>query len=175
MRISNWVLTGFFAALIVAFSQIQIPLPMIPINMALLAVYLSGALLPRPYGLLAVLCYILMGIIGLPVFAGLQGGVAVLLSRTGGYILGYIPCVLIVSLAKTKKGGTIHKMLPLGCLIGTIVLYTLGTIWFMRLTRMSLAAALGYCVLPFIPGDGLKILLATLLSKRLRPIMEKDR
>ena len=82
----NLVLTALMAALTAICSQIQIPLPMIPINLALFAVHLSGALLGWKYGALSMVVYALLGVIGVPVFAGFGSGPAVLFGKTGGYM-----------------------------------------------------------------------------------------
>lgn len=171
MKTRQWALTGLFTALIAICSQIQIPLPMIPLNLALLAIFLSGSLLKKPYGVWAVLGYILLGLVGLPVFAGFRGGAAALLDKTGGYIVGYLPCVLVVSLYDRKENAPFWS-LPLMCVLGTLALYSLGTLWFMRLTGLSLWLSLSYCVFPFLIGDGLKILLACILTQRLRPALK---
>ena len=154
------VLTALMAALTAICSQIQIPLPMIPINLALFAVHLSGALLGWKY-------YALLGVIGAPVFAGFGSGPAVLFGKTGGYILGYILCALIVG-ALSRKFAFSFKNLCLEMLLGVAVCYAFGTIWFMVLTGMNLATSMSYCVIPFLPGDAVKILLAAFLALRLR-------
>jgi Uncharacterized conserved protein len=160
-------LTALFTALIAVFAQIQIPLPMVPLSLCTLAIYLAALLLPYPYGFLSVLCYILLGLCGLPVFAGFQGGAAVLFSKTGGYIIGYAIMALII-----KKGSASVWRLSLSCVLGTFVLYLFGSLWFMHLTGMGLGLTLSYCVLPFIPGDLIKIILAVILQKRLSPVLK---
>ena len=146
------VLCALMAALTAICSQIQIPLPMVPINLALFAVHLSGALL---------------GVIGVPVFAGFGSGPAVLFGKTGGYILGYILCALIVG-ALSRKFAFNFKTLCLSMVLGVAVCYAFGTIWFMAVTGLNLATSMSYCVIPFLPGDAVKILLAASLALRLR-------
>lgn len=128
------VLCALMAALTAICSQIQIPLPMIPINLALFAVHLSGALLGWKYGALSMVVYALLGVIGVPVFAGFGSGPAVLFGKTGGYILGYILCALIVG-ALSHKFTFNFKNLCLSMVLGVAVCYAFGTIWFMVLTR----------------------------------------
>ena len=146
------VLCALMAALTAICSQIQIPLPMVPINLALFTVHLSGALL---------------GVIGVPVFAGFGSGPAVLFGKTGGYILGYILCALIVG-ALSRKFAFNFKTLCLSMVLGVAVCYAFGTIWFMAVTGLNLATSMSYCVIPFLPGDAVKILLAAFLALRLR-------
>ena len=161
------VLAALFAALTAVCSQIQIPLPMIPINLALFAVHLCGALLGAKWGALSMAVYALLGVVGVPVFAGFGSGPAVLFGKTGGYIIGYILCAAIVGLLSRRLGFTFPK-LCLSMVIGVAVCYVFGTAWFMVISGLNLATSLSYCVLPFLPGDAVKILLAAFLALRLR-------
>ena len=161
------VLAALFAALTAVCSQIQIPLPMIPINLALFAVHLCGALLGAKWGALSMTVYALLGAVGVPVFAGFGSGPAVLFGKTGGYIIGYILCAAIVGLLSRRLGFTFPK-LCLSMVIGVAVCYVFGTAWFMVISGLNLATSLSYCVLPFLPGDAVKILLAAFLALRLR-------
>ncbi len=166
------VYCALFAALIGICSQILIPLPSgVPINLALLAVVLCGALLPLRYALFSVLSYILLGMVGVPVFTGLAGGVGVLFGRTGGYILGYVPCALITNLWCKKLRRTVW-LRAAGMSLGILACYGLGTGWFMQLTGMGLGASLAACVLPFVAGDVLKVALAAVLTPRLQKALK---
>ena len=167
----NLVLAALFAALTAVCSQIQIPLPMIPINLALFAVHLCGALLGAKWGALSMAVYALLGAIGVPVFAGFGSGPAVLFGKTGGYILGYILCAAIVGLLSRRLGFSYLK-LCLSMIVGVAVCYIFGTAWFMAISGLDLVMSLGYCVLPFLPGDAVKILLAAFLALRLRKPMQ---
>lgn len=163
------VICALFAALTAVCSQLQIPLPLVPINLALLSVLLCGGLLRPGTAALAMTCYALMGLAGLPVFAGFKGGAGALLGSTGGYILGYIPAAWLTALLRTRWRSSFGA-LCLGMAAGTAVCYLLGTVWFMIATGHGLWVSLGYCVFPFLPGDALKILLAAFLSRRLRAL-----
>ena len=90
-----------------------------------------------------------------------------LFGKTGGYILGYILCALLVGLLSRRIGYTV-KGLVIAMAVGVAACYVFGTIWFMVITGMSLQLSLTYCVLPFLPGDAVKIALATFLALRLR-------
>ncbi|MBQ8094478.1 MAG: biotin transporter BioY [Clostridia bacterium] len=163
---------ALFAALTAVCSQIQIPLPYVPINLALFSVHLCGALLGSRRAALAQTVYLLLGLIGLPVFAGFTGGPGILFGKTGGYLIGYVLAALIDGhIASSPDASFISKAVHM--LIGTFVCYLFGTIWFMVLTKMSLMLSLTYCVIPFIPGDLIKIVLACLLSTRLAPQLRK--
>ena len=163
----NLVMAALFAALTAVCSQIQIPLPMVPINLALFAVHLAGALLGAKWGALSITAYALLGVVGAPVFSGFASGPAVLFGKTGGYILGYILCALLVGLLSRRIGFN-AKGLVIAMVVGVAACYIFGTIWFMAITGMNLQLSLTYCVLPFLPGDAVKIALATFLALRLR-------
>lgn len=169
MNMKTKVLTtsAMFVALTAICSQIQIPLPMVPINLALFAIYLAGAILGPKYGTLSVLTYVLLGGIGAPIFAGFSGGFGIIAGPTGGYIIGYIVATLIVGLI-TKKCGYSWWTLVIAMVVGLTACYIVGTTWFMYITGNSLAASMTYCVIPFLPGDVVKIILATALTIRLR-------
>jgi biotin transport system substrate-specific component len=158
-------LPAVFAALLAAASQVAVPMIPVPVNAALLVVYLAGLTLPPRGALQAVGLYLLLGAAGLPVFSGFRGGPQALLGPTGGYLLGYFLAAGLVSLLR-GRATTFPKRLA-ACLAGLLACYLPGTLWLMSLTGRALAEALPLAVLPFLPGDALKILAAALISPRL--------
>lgn len=164
-------LCALFAALLAICAQLVIPLGPVPLSLALLAVLLCGGLLPAPWAALSVAAYLLLGLCGVPVFAGFRSGPQTLLGLTGGYLLGYLPAAVLTALLG-RRGP--WWRLPLAMLVGVAACYALGTVWFMvcwtaqKGAGISLSAALSMCVWPFLPGDALKIALAALLVRRLR-------
>ena len=160
-------LCALCCALLCVLSQIQIPLPPVPLSLSLLGVHLAGALLGRRSGAAATFAYVLLGAAGVPVFAGFAGGVSVLLGPTGGFLMGYILCAWLVGLL-TEHFGFSRRCLILSMAAGTLACYAIGTAWFTLVTGANSASALSSCVLPFLPGDLLKILLAAFLVRRLQ-------
>ena len=158
-------LSALLCALCAVLSQIQIPIPPVPISLSLLAVHLCGALLGRRWGSAAVCCYVALGAVGVPVYAGFSGGIGVLFGPTGGFLLGYILCAYAVG-ALSQRCFT-RRSLMLSMAAGTLLCYASGTAWFMITTGTTLAGSLTACVLPFVPGDMLKIVLAVFLCIRL--------
>ncbi len=169
MKIKNMTLTAVMAALICIAGPLVIPAGPIPLSLATLAVYLAGSVLGRKQGTLAVGLYLLIGIIGVPVFSGFSGGFQKLAGVTGGYLIGYLPCAFLSGLgseqAEEKKKTMI---LPAMMIAGTLVLYAIGTGWFMIQTGNVLSAALSLCVMPFLPGDAVKITAAVVLTGPVR-------
>ena len=165
------VLTALFAALICVVAPFSLQIGPIPISLATLAVYFTASAAELSVSLPATLVYILLGGVGVPVFSGFQGGFQKLAGVTGGYIIGYIPCVLTIGLLLKLSRKKI--MLPLSMAAGTAVLYAFGTAWFLVLTGRGIAYALGVCVLPFLAGDAAKIAAASALTVIVGPRLEK--
>ncbi len=165
-------LCALFTALIAIFSQIAIPLPMgVPVNMALLAVYLCALLIPFKFSMLSIAAFLLLGLIGVPVFAGFRGGPAALFGKTGGYLMGYLLTGTAIGL--TRKWLASFWTRCSAMLLGLLLCYVFGTLWFMNLTNLGLMESLGYCVIPFLPGDAAKILLAAMLAPRLATAIKR--
>ena len=164
-RLRGWVATALFAALLCVCAPFAIPIGPVPITLATLAVYLI-ALLQRPErAFLAVLLYVAIGAVGVPVFSGFTGGFDRIVGVTGGFIVGYPLCAVVVSLfAHLSKSRLRLLFRVLGMLTGTILLYGVGTVWFILSTGTDRLSALGLCVVPFLPGDAIKIVLAFFLA-----------
>ena len=170
MKIKPMRLCALFAALTAVLSQVAVPVGPVPVNLALLAVLLAAGLLGPRYGTLSQIVYVLLGMAGLPVFSGLQGGLGVLAGPTGGYLAGYILCALTAGVLMKRAGSkAIGAVLSMAA--GVAVCYMFGTAWYVILTKSSLWSALTVCVFPFLPGDCVKIALACWLTFRLRGIV----
>lgn len=164
------VFVAMFAALTAVCSVISIPVGQVPVTLQTFAVCLSAAMLGWKRGMLSVLIYILLGAVGLPVFAGLKGGFGVLAGPTGGYIVGFLLTALIIGVAAERWD---RKALPLtaAMIIGVLVCYAVGTVWFMLVTHMHVGESLLLCVAPFLLPDAVKIAAAVLLSNRLTKVV----
>lgn len=160
MKTKDLIICALFAALTAVFSYIFIPLPFtpVPMNLALLPIFVAGALLGPKNGVIAALVYVLLGAVGLPVFNGSTGGLSILAGPTGGFIVGYISCAYL--------SGKFNN--PAGSVAGLLSCYLLGTFWFSFVTGSTPAAAIAMCVAPFILGDCLKIIAASALVRRLK-------
>ena len=164
-------LTALFSLLICLIAPVSIPLAgLVPISLATFAIYLSGALLVLLCAVLSVVVYIILGAAGLPVFSNWEGGLGKLVGVTGGYIIGYIPMVFIISFFSRRFSK--KYVLPLSMVAGTAVLYIIGTAWFMFQTKNPLSSALSACVLPFLPGDAAKIAVASAFALSLKKILK---
>lgn len=165
------VLAALFSGLTAILSWINVPLffTPVPVNLALIGPYLAGLLLGVRYGCLSQLLYILLGCVGLPVFAGFSAGAGVLAGPTGGFIAGYVLCAAICGLSARSAhapAASAGRRVVLMC-GGLLACYGCGLAWFMISSGSTLGAGFVACVLPFLPGDAVKIAAAALLAARL--------
>lgn len=161
---------GMFVALITICSWISIPLT-VPVTLQTFAIFAAVAMLGLWRGLAAIVVYILLGAVGVPVFAGFSGGFGILLGNTGGYIIGFVFSALISGGIMKKFGKKIPVMI-VAMVLGLSACYAFGTAWFMYVYSdangaIGLLTTLSWCVFPFIIPDICKIALAVILDKRL--------
>lgn len=171
----DMVYIAIFAVLMAIWSWISIPTG-VPFTLQTFGVFLAIGVLGGRRGTLAVLVYILLGAIGVPVFAGFTGGIGILLNNTGGYIIGFLFSALAMWGMEILFGKKTW-VLALSMVIGLVVCYAFGTAWFMAVYAkdagaIGLATALGWCVFPFVIPDLIKIALALALSRRLAAVMK---
>ena len=170
------VYISILVVLITVCSWISIPLT-VPVTLQTFGVFTAVGLLGGKRGTLAVLVYILMGAIGIPVFSGFTGGIGILTGTTGGYIAGFLFSALIMW-GMEKLFGRSTLVLAGSMVLGLIVCYAVGTLWFMTVYAASSGAVgiltvLGWCVFPFIIPDIAKIVLALILTKRLSGVIKR--
>ena len=171
MKTLDMVYIALFACLMAICAWISIP-GLIPFTLQTMGVFLAVGLLGGKRGTVAVLVYILMGAVGLPVFSGFAGGLGKLLGMTGGYIVGFLVSALLMW-AMEALFGSKKWVLPVSMVVGLIACYAFGTAWFMVVYTSSkgaitLGAVLGMCVIPYIIPDAVKIAVALLLTKALK-------
>lgn len=174
IRTIDLVYVGLSSALIAVCAWITVPLA-VPITLQTLAICLVSALFGAKRGTLATVIYILIGAVGLPVFSGFKAGAGVLLGSTGGYIIGFIFTALIVGLVADKSSKLYALILAM--IVGVLVCYIFGTAWFAVVYAKtnepaSLATILGWCVIPFLIPDAVKIVIAGILANRLKKFIK---
>ena len=162
---------GIFAALIAICSWISVPTT-IPFTLQTLGVFLAAGVLGGRRGTLAVLVYLLLGLVGLPVFAGFTGGPGALVTPSGGYLIGFFFSALLMW-AMERAFGQKLPVLGVSMVLGLLVCYAFGTAWFMVVYPMggesvTLWTALTWCVFPYVIFDLIKIALALTLTSQLR-------
>lgn len=162
------VYASMFGALTAIGAYIIVPLPPVPITLQTLFLNLAGALLGGYLGALSQVVYILLGVIGLPVFAGGKAGLGVLIGPTGGYLFGFVLAAFVVGklIAVRKKPGLVWTIVSM--LIGMLIIYSLGVFQLTLVAKLSVEKAIAIGALPFIPGDAVKIVLAALIYLKTR-------
>lgn len=164
------VLCALCAAVTCILAPLSVPLAgEVPVSLATFAVLLSGILLGAKTGGLSQVIYVLLGSVGVPVFAGWTGGLGITIGVTGGYIIGYIPMAFVAGFlyhlyGRNASGIRKYAVMFVSMFLATAVLYILGTAWFMIQTHMTLTASLAACVIPFLPGDLIKIIAVMLVA-----------
>ena len=202
-QIAMMVMTALMAAVLCVTGPISIPIGPVPISVGVLVLFLTVYILGTKYATIACTLYLILGFAGLPVFTMFQGGPEKLADPTGGYLIGYIPMVLIAGMVidltnkrrnntyitdandvlddnnsrskKTKlKSVALRAIIQAsGMLVAVVVLYIFGTAWFVISTGTPIGAALTMCVIPFIPADIAKIIIAVIMGPSLAGIRKK--
>ena len=154
---------ALFAAMMALCAWIGIPLGHTVFTMQTFGVLLALGILGGKRGTISILCYLLLGAAGLPVFSGFRGGIGAILGPTGGYLWGFLCTGLVFWLLEKWSR-------PAAMAAGIAVCYACGTLWYMTYTGGALAAVLAQTVLPYLIPDALKLVLALRLTKRLKKI-----
>ena len=166
MNIKSLVCCGFFAALISVTAWIAVPLA-VPFTLQTFGVFCALLMLGGKLGTIAIMVYVLLGAIGLPVFAGFQGGTGVIFSPLGGFILGFVVMGLLYYLITKVCGSKTHTQL-IALMVGTLSCHTTCTLWFTLFSdNIDFKSAVTSCVLPFIIPDAIKLWLAFIVSRRI--------
>ena len=167
-KVVNLCMIGLFTAVMAVMAQIAIPTPVgVPITLQTFAIILAGIILGSKNGAVASIIYILIGAIGLPVFSNFTGGWQYIIGPTGGFILSFPLMAFIVGFAYEHKNKW-HALYFLGIIFGSAINFTCGVVTFCALTKSELISGFAICALPFIPGEIIKIFLASVLGTKIR-------
>lgn len=169
MKLRTAALAGLMAAVLCITAPWAVPIPFspVPLSMTNLVLYLILYVLGTRLGCISYLVYLLIGLLGLPVFSGFTGGAGKLAGPTGGYLIGFF-FMLLISGSLIDRWHEHSGVCIAAMLLGMAVCYLFGTLWLSWQSGMSFAAAWTVGVLPFLFGDVLKILLAAFGGRRLR-------
>lgn len=170
-KIKKITFTALMAAILCIMGPIVIPVGMIPMSFANMAIYLAILLLDKKKAMISVALYLLIGLIGIPVFAGFSAGAGKLFGPTGGYLVGYLVLSFLAGslLENVKYPGkqkVWYQILSLS--VGTLGLYFVGTLWLMYQSKLSLITALSVGVFPFVFFDIVKIVLAVSMGNSIK-------
>ncbi|MBR1797026.1 MAG: biotin transporter BioY [Clostridiales bacterium] len=185
-RTYNLVLEAICAALITICAWISLQVMEVPFTLQTFGILLVLFTIGGRRGTISIAIYLLLGLIGLPVFAGFKGGPAALMGPTGGFIIGFLLMGLVYwaldvwVLGRFKKSASSRLIVSIiEGVLGEVVLYVFGVAWFMFVyTRntgaIGLGAVLGMCVIPFLIPDAVKLIVAATVSLRTVGIVKKQ-
>jgi biotin transport system substrate-specific component len=164
--VRKMVYAALFAALTGVGAWIVIPLPFVPITLQTLFTMLAGAMLGPYYGALSMIVYVLLGLIGIPVYAQGQSGLGALLGPAGGYLIGFIAGAVVIGLLTRARKKPGYLWLCFAMATGELVVLAFGVTWLFISTGRSLEAAIAVGFLPFVAGDILKIIVAAFIARK---------
>ena len=174
IRTKQMVLIALMTAVTCVLGPLSIPLPFspVPISLTNFAIFLAIFVLGMKSGTISFIIYLLLGAIGVPVFSSFRGGLQVLAGPTGGYLIGFIFLALIMGFALDHFD---RKLVPtiIGMIIGMAICYIFGTAWLAGQLGMSFVAALGVGVIPYLPGDTAKIIIAIIAGPQIRKAVSR--
>jgi len=168
MKTTTMTRIALMAAVLCILAPISIPVPVssVALTLATFVLYLIAYILKPRQVLTVVGIYLLLGAIGLPVFSGYMAGISRFAAPGGGYLIGYLFLAGISSWFVQKYSAV--SMQVIGMFLGTLVMYTLGTLWMANTTGISFLSALPAGMLVFLPLDILKIILASYIGRKIR-------
>ena len=160
INVRNMVLCSLFAALMALCAWLSVPIPPITFTMQTFALLLSLGILGGKWGSISVLLYLLLGLVGVPVFAGFRGGLGCFLDPAGGFLWGFLAASLAYWAA--ERLGNLPAMI-----CGLLVCWICGGWWFSVYAGVGFVRAAAVCVLPWVIPDAIKLALAHTLSRRI--------
>lgn len=175
MKVSQMMKVAMMCAIICVsgFIKIDLPFSPVPITGQTLGVMLAGLVLLPLEAAMSVLLFVLIGLIGVPVFSGGRAGFPVLLGPSGGYIVGFVAAAYVIALLKGKQNHFVQQVFA--CAVGGIlVVYGFGVPWLAFVTKMSLQKAVMAGVVPFLVGDAIKVVMAATLGNRIIKSLQKQ-
>lgn len=170
--VKDIAIIGLVTAVTCILGPLALPIGPVPISLTNLVIYFSLYILGMKKGSISYVVYLLIGLIGVPVFSGYTGGAQKLFGPTGGYLIGFIPMAILAGFVIDRfRKNYLYCMLAM--IAGTAICYALGTAWLAYQAGLSLKAALSAGVIPFIPGDLIKMGLAAYLGPQIRTALIK--
>ncbi len=173
-NLRRMVFASLLAALAGVGAYIHIPIGPVPITLTTLFTLLAGLLLGSRWGFMSMGLYVLVGAIGMPVFAGGRGGVAHLLGPTGGYLFGFILAAWLTGLISERFRDLLAWQV-LAIVAGSLAIYVLGVPWLKVFSQMTWTRSLMVGMIPFLAGDAVKAAAAVILARAIRPVLNRQR
>ena len=169
-HLRQMVYASLLAALTAAGGYIQLPIGPVPIVLQNLFVLVAGLILGPRWGLTSMGIYLLLGLVGFPVFAGGKGGLAHLMGPTGGYLLGFCLAAWISGWIADRSRGRLFLDV-VAVVFGSLAIYAAGVPWLKWVTGLTWGKAIWVGMLPFLAGDALKASAAMIVARVVRPVL----
>lgn len=166
-KISQITSTGVMTAIICILGPLSIPIGIVPISFANLAIYIALYILGMKKGTASLFLYLMIGFVGVPVFSNFKSGPATLLGPTGGYLIGYIFMAIIAGFFIDKYYNK-PLLCIIGMIIGTAICYVFGSSWLAYQANITVKAGFAAGVIPFIPGDLTKIIISAFIGPKIK-------
>ncbi len=171
LDIRDIVLISIFSAIICITSQLSIPMPFgVPMTLQTFIIPLTAVILGTKRGTIATIIYILLGAVGLPVFANFSGGMGVILGATGGFIISF-PILSLTAGYGCNKNKVVFSFF---LLLGAVLNYLVGVIIFSHYMQYDYVTSFAFCVLPFIPTTIIKIIVLVIISDKVKVLLLKN-
>lgn len=171
MSTRQMTLTAMLTALLCILGPLTLPVGPVPLSLTTAVLMLMALLLGASRATLCCGVYLLIGLVGLPVFSGFTGGMGALAGPTGGFLLGYLPMTAWCGFLCARTQSRVWRLLAL--LTDTALLYLIGTAWYVWQADVSAGTAMAVCVLPFLPGDAVKIIAVAIGGNAIRARLMK--
>lgn len=177
MTTQQLIMCALFTALIAVGAFIKIPIPVLPFTLQFLFTMMAGLMLGGEMGAYCVFMYILLGLVGLPIFTE-GGGLAYIFKPTFGYIIGFCVASYVTGKIANKVSGPTYKRILAANFIGLIIVYTLGMLYYYIICNFVINTPIGvwplflYCFVLAVPGDILLCILSAILYKRIIPVIK---
>ncbi|CEN30190.1 MAG: biotin transporter BioY [Paeniclostridium sp.] len=174
LNTKDLIICAIFASITAILAQIAIPIPFstVPLTMQVFAVAISGIILGSKRGFISMLIYVLLGAIGIPVFAQMSGGIGIIFGYTGGFIMAFPIMSLIIGYISEKYNKTIYIVLVM--ILSLAINYGIGTAWYSIVSGVGFKEGFMVCVAPFIFVDFIKIALATTIGITVKKRLKKE-
>jgi biotin transport system substrate-specific component len=166
------VYASMFGAATAAGAYIIVPVPPVPVTMQTLFLSLAGLIIGARLAAMSQLIYVIIGAMGLPVFAGGKAGLGILIGPTGGYLLGFIAGAYVIGKLVELRPTAGMAWLVSSMAAGTLIIYLFGVVQLCVVAQLSVSKAVAVGALPFLPGDAVKIALAAFIRRKLRPHLD---
>ena len=168
------IICAIFASITAILAQISIPLPFstVPLTMQVFAVTISGIILGAKKGLISQLIYVTLGAIGMPVFAGMSGGMGMVFGYTGGFIISFPIMALVIGYVSERNDKVYWIIISM--ILALVINYSIGTLWYSLVAGVGIVQGFTVCVVPFLIADIIKICLATTIGISVKSRIKKE-